>query len=77
MRNILLGFVPAAFIGLLAKDAIDAMLETPLVVAVALIIGGIAILVLEKIIPAREDTGVASHVGKDRARGGLSCSALR
>ncbi|MBY6015827.1 undecaprenyl-diphosphate phosphatase [Qipengyuania gaetbuli] len=60
VRNILLGFVPAAIIGLLAKDAIDAMLESPAVVASALVIGGIAILALEKSIPAREDTGVAA-----------------
>lgn len=60
VRNILLGFLPAAVIGLLAKDAIDAMLAAPMVVAVALVVGGIAILVLERVIPARPDTGVAS-----------------
>ena len=60
VRNILLAFMPAAIIGLLAKDAIDAMLETPLVVAVALVIGGIAILVLEKTITPSEEVGVAN-----------------
>ncbi|MBA4765840.1 undecaprenyl-diphosphate phosphatase [Qipengyuania huizhouensis] len=60
VRNIFLGFVPAAIIGLLAKDAIDVMLGSPMVVAIALVLGGIAILVLEKTIPAREDTGVAA-----------------
>ncbi len=59
VRNILLGFLPAAVIGLLAKDAIDVMLGTPMVVAVALIVGGIAILVVEKSIPVHEDVGVA------------------
>lgn len=59
VRNILLGFVPAAVIGLIAKDAIDVMLGSPMVVAVALVIGGIAILVLERVIPARPDSGVA------------------
>lgn len=58
VRNILAGFLPAAFIGVLAKDAIDAMLGSPLVVATALLVGGIAMLVLERTIPAREDTGV-------------------
>ena len=37
VRNILLGFVPAAVIGLLAKDAIDVMLGSPMVVAVAVL----------------------------------------
>lgn len=60
VRNIVLAFMPAAVIGLMAKDAIDAMLETPLVVAVALVIGGIIILVLERTIPAREESGVAA-----------------
>lgn len=64
VRNILLAFMPAAVIGLLAKDAIDAMLAAPMVVAVALVIGGVAILVLEKTIPVREDTGVAALTWK-------------
>jgi len=59
VRNILLGFLPAAVIGLIAKDAIDVMLGAPIVVAVALVIGGVAILVLERTIPAHEDVGVA------------------
>lgn len=58
VRNILLGFLPAAVIGLLAKDAIDAMLGAPLVVASALVIGGIAILLLERTITPQEDQGV-------------------
>ncbi|WP_379548421.1 undecaprenyl-diphosphate phosphatase [Qipengyuania sp. DSG2-2] len=77
VRNILLGFVPAAIIGLMAKDAIDAMLETPMVVAVALIVGGIAILVLEKVIPPREDTGVAGMSAKTAlAVGCVQCLAM-
>ncbi|MDC0886844.1 undecaprenyl-diphosphate phosphatase [Altererythrobacter sp.] len=76
-RNILLGFVPAAIIGLLAKDAIDVMLGSPLVVAVALIVGGIAILVLEKTIPAREDTGVAAMSWKTAISiGCVQCLAM-
>jgi undecaprenyl-diphosphatase len=58
VRNILIAFLPAAVIGLLAKDAIDVMLGSPLVVASALVIGGIAILVLEKVVEPREDNGV-------------------
>lgn len=60
VRNILLAFLPAAVIGVAIKDLIDAMLETPLVVAVALIVGGVAIIVLERTIKPSEDTGVAA-----------------
>lgn len=59
VRNIVLGFVPAAVIGVLAKDGIDILLGSPLVVASALVIGGIAILALERWIPARKETSVA------------------
>ncbi len=47
-RNILLGFLPALAIGAVVYSAIKAMLETPVIVAVALIVGGIAILVIER-----------------------------
>ena len=60
VRNILLGFLPAAVIGLAIKDVIDAMLETPLVVAVALIVGGVAIIYLEHTIRPAPDKGVAA-----------------
>jgi undecaprenyl-diphosphatase len=60
VRNILLAFLPAAIIGVLVKDVIDAMLETPMVVCIALVVGGIAILVLERTIPHPEDHGVAA-----------------
>ncbi|QDM40941.1 undecaprenyl-diphosphate phosphatase [Altererythrobacter sp. TH136] len=59
VRNVALGFMPAAVIGLMAKDAIDAMLGSPMVVAVALVIGGVAMLVLERRVAPREDNGVA------------------
>jgi undecaprenyl-diphosphatase len=48
-RNIILGFVPALVIGAIAYKAIKAMLETPVIVAVALIVGGVAILVIERL----------------------------
>ncbi|RXZ64552.1 undecaprenyl-diphosphate phosphatase [Pelagerythrobacter rhizovicinus] len=77
VRNILLGFLPAAVIGLLAKDAIDVMLGTPMVVAVALVIGGVAILVLEKTIPVREDVGVSGLSWKTAiAVGFAQCLAM-
>lgn len=48
-RNVLLGFVPTLLIGAMAYKVIKAMLETPIIVAVALIVGGIAILIIERI----------------------------
>ncbi len=77
VRNILLGFLPAAVIGLFAKDAINAMLENPLVVAIALVVGGVVILVLERTIPAREDTGVANMSWRTAiAVGFMQCLAM-
>ena len=76
-RNILLGFLPAAVIGVFAKDAIDVMLETPLVVTVALVVGGIAILVVEKIVKPKEDVGVAAMPWKTAiAVGFVQCLAM-
>ena len=49
-RNILLGFVPALLIGVIAYDAIRAAMQTPEIVAIALIVGGIIILLLERIV---------------------------
>lgn len=51
-RNIALGFLPSAVIGLMAYKAVKAMLETPIIVAVALIVGGVAILVIERVVRA-------------------------
>jgi len=48
-RNVLLAFLPSAVVGLIAYDAIKGLMETPIVVAVALIVGGIAILVIERV----------------------------
>jgi undecaprenyl-diphosphatase len=47
-RNVLLGFLPSAVVGAIAYKAIKAMLESPALVAWALIVGGVAILVIEK-----------------------------
>lgn len=56
-RNVVLGFVPALVIGAFAYKAIKAMLESPTIVAVALIVGGIAILVIERLVkPAPQGT---------------------
>ncbi|MFK3890975.1 undecaprenyl-diphosphate phosphatase [Sphingomonas sp. NPDC079357] len=54
-RNVLLGFLPSAVVGAIAYSAIRALLEAPgtgpFVVAVALIVGGVAILFIERVAP--------------------------
>lgn len=47
--KLFVGFIPAAVLGLLFSDAIDAMLESVAVVAVTLILGGIFMLFCDKI----------------------------
>lgn len=57
-RNILLAFLPSAVLGLALKDYIDIMLGSPSVVAWALIVGGVAILLIERgVRPAGESAG--------------------
>ncbi|HAG16195.1 MAG TPA: undecaprenyl-diphosphate phosphatase [Bacteroidales bacterium] len=46
--KLLIAFLPAAFIGFLASDYIDAMLESVLVVAIMLVLGGILMLFVDK-----------------------------
>lgn len=46
--NIMVAFLPAAFLGLLTHKAIKAYLFNPITVAGALIVGGVAILLIEK-----------------------------
>jgi len=76
-RNILVAFMPAAIIGLAVKDTIDMMLESPTVVAWALVIGGIAMLGLEKTIRPGEDSGVAAvPLSKAVGIGFMQCLAM-
>lgn len=58
-RNILIAFVPAVAIGLALHDRIEALLGRPDVVAWALIVGGLAILAVERLARAATVKGVA------------------
>ncbi|MBR0553212.1 undecaprenyl-diphosphate phosphatase [Stakelama marina] len=57
-RNILLAFLPSAVIGVFVYKGVKALLTSPsvgpLVVSIALIVGGIAILVIEKLVKEPE-----------------------
>src|SRR3546814_18740521 len=59
IRNLLLAFLPSAVLGLMLKDQIDIMLGSPMIVAWAIIVGGNAIIGIEKIANPRGDAGVA------------------
>jgi len=59
VRNLLVAFVPAVVLGLALGDYIELLLENAVVVGWALIIGGIAILVVEKLARPREAGGVS------------------
>jgi undecaprenyl-diphosphatase len=59
VRNILIAFLPSAILGFLLINRIEALLGNGLVVAVALILGGIAILVIERLVKPGQIVGVA------------------
>jgi undecaprenyl-diphosphatase len=59
VRNILIAFLPSAILGFLLINKIEALLGNGLVVAVAFIVGGIAILAIEKLVKPGEIVGVA------------------
>jgi undecaprenyl-diphosphatase len=77
VRNILLGFLPSAALGFALKGYIYDMLESPTIVAWALIAGGIAILAVERTVKPGEDTGVADMPVRQALGVGLAqCLAL-
>ena len=59
VRNILIGFLPSAILGFLLISKIELLLGNAVVVAWALILGGIAILVIERLVKRTDIVGVA------------------
>jgi undecaprenyl-diphosphatase len=59
VRNILVAFLPSAILGFLLINQIEALLGNAVVVAIALILGGIAILVIERVVKQTDIVGVA------------------
>jgi len=77
VRNLLVAFIPAVVLGLALGDYIELLLENAVVVGWALIIGGIAILVVEKFARPREAGGVAGVSLRQSAMIGLAqCLAM-
>ncbi len=77
VRNLLLAFLPAVVIGLALRKQIEALLLQPIVVAVALIVGGFAILAVERLVKPGETVGVGSIPAKTAIGiGFLQCLAM-
>jgi undecaprenyl-diphosphatase len=77
LRNILVGFLPSAVIGLVFLDQVEAMLGSPTIVAWALLLGGIAILAIERTAPQGSERGVADiSLGKAVGIGMIQCLAM-
>ena len=60
VRNLLVAFIPAVVLGLAIGDWIELLLGNALVVAWALILGGVAILVVERFARPTDKDGVAN-----------------
>src|SRR4029079_11529585 len=77
VRNIILGFLPSAVLGFLLINKIEALLGNAYVVAFAFILGGIAILVIEKTVKRTDTVGVAEMPLKTAIGVGLfQCLAM-
>ncbi len=77
VRNVLLAFLPSAILGLVLKKYINVLLGAPIVVGYALVLGGIAILAIEKIAKPGPLTGVAElPVSKCLGIGVAQCLAM-
>jgi undecaprenyl-diphosphatase len=77
VRNILLAFFPAVVLGLAFSDIIDVMLENAVIVAWALIVGGVAILLVERYAKPLPVDGVAAVTTKQAIMVGLvQCLAM-
>ncbi|MFN4192871.1 MAG: undecaprenyl-diphosphate phosphatase [Tabrizicola sp.] len=76
--SLLLAFLPAVFVGVLAHDFIKTVLfETPMLIAVMLILGGVVLLVIDRIAPAPvHRDALALPFGKSLAIGFCQCLAM-
>jgi undecaprenyl-diphosphatase len=59
VRNVLIGFLPSAILGFILINRIESMLGNATIVAVTLILGGVAILVIERMVKETPVVGVA------------------
>jgi undecaprenyl-diphosphatase len=59
VRNVLIAFLPAAVLGFLLIKYIEALLGDPKIVAIMFILGGIAIIAIERLVKRSDVVGVA------------------
>src|SRR5205823_5234227 len=77
VRNILIAFLPSAILGFLLINRIEALLGNAIVVAWAFIVGGIAILVIERLVKQTPVVGVAEmSLGTAVGVGIVQCLAM-
>jgi undecaprenyl-diphosphatase len=77
VRNIAIGFLPSAILGFILIKYIEALLGNAQVVAIAFILGGIAILVIERLAKRSDQVGVAElPVGTVVGIGLAQCLAM-
>ncbi|MEY4271123.1 MAG: hypothetical protein RLZZ58_2339, partial [Pseudomonadota bacterium] len=77
VRNLLIAFFPAVALGLAFGDAIELLLENAIVVAWSLIVGGFAILLVERFARPQESGGVAAVSVRGSAMIGIvQCLAM-
>ncbi|WP_326523139.1 undecaprenyl-diphosphate phosphatase [Sphingomonas sp.] len=77
VRNLLLAFFPAVILGLAFGDQIEAMLENAVIVAWALIVGGVAILIVERLAKTDNVLGISGvSIGQSIKIGLVQCIAM-
>ncbi|MFL6735426.1 MAG: undecaprenyl-diphosphate phosphatase [Sphingomonas sp.] len=77
IRNILIGFLPSAVLGVLLIKYIEALLGAPKVVAIMFILGGIAIIAIERWAKRSDIVGVAEMPVRTAAGIGIAqCLAM-
>ena len=77
VRNLAVAFLPAVVIGLALHKQIEALLGSPLTVAVALVVGGVAILGIERFVREGNVKGIADvPLSKVIGIGFIQCLAM-
>lgn len=76
--SVLVAFLPAVVVGLLAHDFIkNVLFETPVLIAVMLILGGLVLLVIDRIAPPPvHHDALALPLGKSLVIGAVQCLAM-
>lgn len=75
-RKLFIAFIPAAVLGFLLSDAIDALLESVTVVAVMLVLGGVLMLFVDRLFAGRFKDDTELTDGKAFRIGLFQCIAM-